>query len=179
MKRTPDSSPPFASTKNVGMSNEEPEKMVNDRIVVKAIEPKDEEAWNKLWKEYQGFQKTVMPPEVATTTFARFIDPTVKLWGALAFDTETGDAIGFAHYLNHLTSWHVEEVVYMNDLYVTERARVKGVGRKLIEFVYSRADELGTPAVYWVTDHYNHRAQLLYTKVAYKTDKVLYKRNGY
>ncbi|CAI4422646.1 BAH_G0013520.mRNA.1.CDS.1 [Saccharomyces cerevisiae] len=161
------------------MSNEEPEKMVNDRIVVKAIEPKDEEAWNKLWKEYQGFQKTVMPPEVATTTYARFIDPTVKLWGALAFDTETGDAIGFAHYLNHLTSWHVEEVVYMNDLYVTERARVKGVGRKLIEFVYSRADELGTPAVYWVTDHYNHRAQLLYTKVAYKTDKVVYKRNGY
>lgn len=62
MKKTPDSFPPFASTKNVGMSNEEPEKMVNDRIVVKAIEPKDEEAWNKLWKEYQGFQKTVMPP---------------------------------------------------------------------------------------------------------------------
>lgn len=61
MKKTPDPSPPFASTKNVGMSNEEPEKMVNDRIVVKAIEPKDEEAWNKLWKEYQGFQKTVMP----------------------------------------------------------------------------------------------------------------------
>ncbi|CAI4059757.1 D-amino-acid N-acetyltransferase SKDI_05G0050 [Saccharomyces kudriavzevii IFO 1802] len=161
------------------MSEKESEKMANDRIVVRAIEAGDEEAWNKLWVQYQGFQKIVMPPEVGKTSFARFLDPTVKLWGALAIDTETGDAIGLAHYLSHLTSWHVEEVLYLNDLYVTEHARIKGVGRKLIEFVYKHADELGTPAVYWVTDHYNHRAQLLYTKVGYKTDKVVYKRTGY
>lgn len=161
------------------MASKESEKMTNDRIVVRAIEPRDEEDWNKLWVEYQGFQKIVMPLEISRTTFARFLDPQVKLWGAIAIDTETGNTIGFTHYLSHLTAWQVEEVIYMNDLYVTENARIKGVGRKLIEFVYKHADELGTPSVYWVTDHFNHRAQLLYTKVAYKTEKVVYKRFGH
>jgi D-amino-acid N-acetyltransferase len=49
-----------------------------------------------------------------------------------------------------------------------------GTGRALIEYVAEGAKKLGATQVYWHTQYFNHRAQLLYVKVADRTDFVRY-----
>lgn len=51
-----------------------------------------------------------------------------------------------------------------------------GVGRQLIEGVYAEAEKAEAPKVYWHTQRFNHRAQLLYTKVAEDDNRSVYKK---
>ena len=77
-----------------------------------------------------------------------------------------GKLIGLAHYLIHRSTWSVENICYLNDLFVDPRGRRSGVARKLIEAVYGAADEAGAAKVYWLTHESNAAARLLYDQVA-------------
>lgn len=145
-------------------------------VVIRPVEESDHDEWFRLWKLYLIFYKATLSDEIGEATFKRILDPNVKMWAALVINTETNKPIGLVNYFSHIQTWNTKDKILLNDLYVDENARIKGVGRKLIEYVYERADELGTPEVYWNTDFDNHRAQLLYTKVGVKTGKMSYKR---
>ncbi|SCV05751.1 LANO_0H14378g1_1 [Lachancea nothofagi CBS 11611] len=134
-------------------------------VLVRPIQDSDKEAWSKLWDQFLTFHKSSASDEAKDLTFQRFLDPHVKMWGALAINEDSGTPIGLVHYLSHFHTWDVKDKIYLNDLFVDEGSRVKGVGRKLIEHVYRHADDLGTPAVYWVTYADNHSAQVLYNKI--------------
>ena len=54
-----------------------------------------------------------------------------------------GQLVGLAHYLFHRHCWRIEDVCYLQDLYVDPEARGTGLGRALIEAVYARADAAG------------------------------------
>lgn len=145
-------------------------------ITIRPVEESDHGEWFRLWRLYQVFYKVSLSDEIGEATFKRILDPSVKMWAALAINNDTGKPIGLVNYFSHIQTWNTKDKILLNDLYVDENARVKGVGRQLIEYVYREADKLGTPEVYWNTDMDNHRAQLLYTKVGVKTGKVSYKR---
>ena len=51
------------------------------------------------------------------------------------------------------------------------------VTRALIEAVYERADAEGAPAVYWLTQDFNHTARRLYDRVAVLTPFIRYSRD--
>lgn len=150
-----------------------------DSVIVRFVTEDDKEGWQRLWRSFQDFYSVSFPNELDEFNFKRFLDPNVKMWAAVAVDSTSGKIIGMINFLSHMTTWDFKGKVYINDLYVDESSRVKGVGRELIQFVYKEADKLDTPNVYWYTDESNHRAQLLYTKIGYKAPKSLYKRNGY
>ncbi|CAL9732334.1 histone acetyltransferase Hpa2p [Monosporozyma unispora] len=154
-------------------------KVVNDDIIIRYVTKDDKEAWSKLWKGFQAHYEIKAPNGIEDINFPKFLDPNVKMWSALAIDTKRDKAIGMVNFLSRHSTWDLTEIIYLNDLYVDENERVKGVGRSLIEFVYEEADKMGTPHVYWTTDHFNHRAQMLYTKVSNLTTKVIYRRHGY
>lgn len=158
------------------MLNNETVKVVNDDIIIRYVNKEDKEDWTRLWKGFQANYEVKAPDGIEDVNFPKFLDPEIKMWSALAFDIKRNKAIGMVNFLSRLSTWDLTEIIYLNDLYVDENERVKGIGRSLIEFVYEEADKLGTPYVYWTTDHFNHRAQLLYTKVSEKTSKVIYKR---
>lgn len=144
-------------------------------VQVRAIQPADEATWRDMWHQYNEFYHRVdsISDEVTTTTFKRFLDPNTRIYGAVAVD---GDKpIGFVHWYPHPSTSSLGEVVYLHDLFVDPNVRNKGTGRALIEHVYKDAKEnLKADAVYWHTQYFNHRAQLLYTKVASRTDFVMY-----
>lgn len=148
-------------------------------VIVRLVEETDKKEWERLWKMYQTFYKVDVSEEISNATFKRFLDPEVKMWAALAIDTSSNKPIGMVNYFSHITTWDLNDKVLLNDLFVQEDARIKGVGRKLIEFVFEESDKMNTPNVYWCTDESNHRAQLLYTSIGYKTSKVIYRREGY
>ena len=151
----------------------------DDSVVVRFVTEDDKDGWQRLWKSFQEFYEVSFPNELDDFNFKRFLDPTVKMWDAVAVNGLSGEIIGMVNFFSHMSTWDFKDKIYINDLYVGENSKIKGVGRKLIQFVYEEADKLGTPSEYWCTDESNHRAQILYTKIGYKAPKIMYKRNGY
>ena len=92
--------------------------------------------------------------------FRRFLAPSED--GLLLGARSDGRLVGYACLYWHFSSLEACESVLMNDLYVEESVRGKGVGRALIEATAEVARERGVPFVEWSTAPDNHTAQHLY-----------------
>ncbi len=143
---------------------------------IRAIQKDDEAAWQDLWQQYNTFYKRTVSEKVTQTTFTRFLDGKIRMYGAVAVNAEYKKIIGFVHWYPHPSTSSIDEVVYLHDLFVDPKVRNGGVGRLLIEHVYEHAKSIPAEAVYWHTQFFNHRAQLLYVKVADRTDFVMYRK---
>ena len=130
-------------------------------ITVRGIRAEDEAAWRRLWRGYLDFYETDLPEAVYATSFARLTDPEVRDYhGLLAL--ADGEPVGLAHYIFHRHGWQIEDVCYLQDLYVAPEARGTGAGRRLIEAVYAAADAAGRPRRLLVDpDLQRHRAKAL------------------
>ena len=98
------------------------------------------------------------------------------MFAAVAVNESDKKVVGFVHWYPHQSTSSVEEIVYLHDLFVDPSARNAGAGRQLIEYVYEHAKKIPAESVYWHTQYFNHVAQLLYTKVAGRTDYVHYSK---
>src|SRR6516165_6230989 len=74
------------------------------------------------------------------------------------------------------TSFAIEPVCYLQDLFTAEASRRKGVGRALIEEVYRQAKLSGCGRVYWHTQETNRTARALYDKVAEHLGFIRYQK---
>lgn len=144
--------------------------------LIRPIQTNDEPAWQSLWQQYNTFYERTVSEKVTQTTFARFLDGKTRMYASVAVAAEDNKIIGFVHWYPHPSTSSIEEVVYLHDLFVDPNARNGGVGRQLIEHVYEHAKTIAAEAVYWHTQFFNHRAQLLYVKVADRTDFVMYRK---
>lgn len=144
-------------------------------VAVRPIETADEAAWRRLWRGYLDFYETELSEAVYATSFARLTDPGVADYhGLIALD---GDRpIGLVHYIYHRSGWQIEDVTYLQDLYVAPEARGTGAGRALIEAVYAAADAAGRPNVYWLTQDTNTTARRLYDRIGTLQPFVEYRR---
>lgn len=143
-------------------------------FTVRPYEPGDYDAWHPLWRGYQVFYEADIPPEASRTTWQRLLDPAEPMWGAFACDR--GRPVGFVHYLRQRTTWSVEDLCYLEDLYVDAAGRGLGVGRLLIEHVYAQARAMGCTQVYWLTHETNANARLLYDRIAARSGFLHYRK---
>jgi GNAT superfamily N-acetyltransferase len=147
-----------------------------DGLLIRPVERDDYDQWLPLWDGYNAFYKrlgpTALAPEITAMTWARFFDAYEPVHGLVA---ESGGALlGLTHYLFHRSTTAIAPNCYLQDLFTSEAARGKGVGRALIEGVYDRAGAAGSPRVYWQTQDTNHTAMQLYDKVAARSGFVVY-----
>ena len=141
------------------------------RPLAKAVEA----VWLRLWTGYLEFYETSVPEAVYQGTFARLLpdgDPNMHALIAEA----GGRQVGLVHYIFHRHCWRLEDVTYLQDLYVDPEVRGTGAGRALIEAVYAAADAAGKPAVYWLTQEYNYRGRMLYDRIGVKSPFIRYNR---
>jgi GNAT superfamily N-acetyltransferase len=143
--------------------------------IIRPLRPADEADWRALWSDYLAFYETSVPEEVYASTFARLLGSDPQDFNCLIAEVD-GKPVGLAHYLFHRHGWKIENVCYLQDLYVAPMARGTGTGRALIEAVYSAADAAGAPSVYWLTQDFNHTARQLYDRVAKVTPFIRYSR---
>ncbi|MER5170720.1 GNAT family N-acetyltransferase [Thioclava kandeliae] len=144
-------------------------------LVIRPFEARDEEAWRVLWRGYLDFYQAQCADEVYKASFARMLDPERPQQVGFLAESE-GALLGLAHVIFHAHNWHLEEVCYLQDLYVAPEARGSGAGRALIEAVYRLADTRGAPAVYWTTQEDNRTARQLYDRIGEKTAFIKYQR---
>ena len=142
---------------------------------IRPLRAEDEAEWRRLWTGYLEFYQTSVPEEVYRTTFARLLGEDPHDFHGLIAEQD-GQPVGLTHYLFHRHCWRVENVVYLQDLYVDPQVRGTGAGRALIEAVYAAADAAGCPTVYWLTQDFNATARQLYDRIAKVTPFIKYQR---
>jgi GNAT superfamily N-acetyltransferase len=148
---------------------------MSDALIIRPLQPGDEADWRRLWTGYLRYYETTVPEAVYASTFARLLgDDPQDFTGLLA--VKGGQAVGLTHYLFHRHAWKIENVCYLQDLYVDPEVRGTGAGRALIEAVYAAADAAGNPAVYWLTQDFNATARRLYDRVAKLSPFIRYNR---
>ena len=144
-------------------------------VVIRPLRSADEADWRSLWTGYLDYYETHVPELVYATTFARLLGDDPQDFNGLIAEVD-GQPMGLAHYLFHRHCWKVENVCYLQDLYVAPAARGTGLGRRLIEAVYAAADSNGTPSVYWLTQHFNEAGRRLYDRIGKLTPFIRYNR---
>lgn len=135
----------------------------------------DHAAWRRLWMLYLEFYETSVEETVYETLWARLHGDDPQDFSCLVAEHD-GAVVGFTHYLFHRHAWKVENVCYLQDLFVDQGLRGTGAGRALIEAVYAEADAAGAPAVYWLTQDFNATARRLYDRIGVKTPFIRYNR---
>ncbi|MDE3210106.1 MAG: GNAT family N-acetyltransferase [Pseudomonadota bacterium] len=145
---------------------------------IRPVAAADLAAWRPLWDGYNAFYgrhgDTALAEEVSRTTWSRFLDP-VEPVHALVAEHE-GRLLGLAHFLFHRSTTQLGLSCYLQDLFTAPDARGRGVGHALIEAVYRRAGEAGSPRVYWQTHETNGSAMRLYDQVAERSGFVVYRK---
>lgn len=144
-------------------------------LTIRPLAPADDAQWRRLWTAYLAFYDTEVPPQVYDVTFARLVGSDPQDYHCLIAEVD-GRPAGLAHFVFHRHCWRIENVCYLQDLYVDEDVRGCGAGRALIEAVYAAADRHGCPQVYWTTQDFNHTARQLYDRVGVKTPFIKYQR---
>ena len=140
---------------------------------VRAIRRTDREQWAPLWRAYLTFYRVAESVEVTNATWARIFDPLEPVHAVVA---EGNDGlIGFSHYLFQRSTWLLNPQCYLQDLYVGEEKRGRGVGRALIGAVVGAAKEAGAARVYWHTHETNAVARRLYDTVAERPGFIQYR----
>ena len=146
-------------------------------IQVRPIQPTDRAAWQPLWDGYNAFYgrtgETALPAAVTDTTWARFFDAAEPVHAFVAVD-DAGRLLGLVHYLFHRSTTRIEPTCYLQDLFTTPESRGQGVGRALIEAVYTAVAAAGGKRVYWQTHTTNTTARALYDKLARHDGFVIY-----
>ena len=144
---------------------------------IRPLAKADYDEWRALWISYLEFYETSLTVEVIDENFSRFIDNDQTRQNALVAES-TDELVGLVHYIFHLDTWAIQEICYLQDLFVIPRNRGKKIGQLLIEGVYKRADKYGAPSVYWLTQEFNVPARKLYDRMADLTPFIHYERRN-
>ena len=122
----------------------------------------DRARWEVLARGYKAFYETVIPDEHYERTWQWLLEgERVHGLGARL----DGTLVGIAHYFFHAAVW-MEDSCYLQDLFVDESVRGRGVARALIERVAEIARGRGVARYYWHTKETNARARRLYDDLA-------------
>jgi GNAT superfamily N-acetyltransferase len=143
-------------------------------IAIRPLAADERAAWEPLWRGYLEFYRATQTPKAMDAAWRRLHDPAEPMLGLAAY--VDGRMLGIVHYLFHRSFWTIRDYCYLQDLFVAEAARGRGLGRALIEAVYERARAAGASRVYWLTQEGNATARALYDKLAERSGFIQYRK---
>jgi GNAT superfamily N-acetyltransferase len=145
-------------------------------VLIRPLADADHADWRRLWGGYNAFYgregPTALPEPITQATWARIFDATEPVHALVA--EHAGRLVGLTHFLYHRSTTRLHVVCYLQDLFTDEACRGQGIGRRLIEAVYTAAREAGSTRVYWQTQTTNHAGRALYDKVAAHHGFIVY-----
>ena len=133
-------------------------------ITIRRAEVKDVPAMLLLIKELAAFERA---PEAVWNTEAAMIkdgfgaEP--AFMSCVAEIDETKEMVGLSLYHWAYSTWK-GRYMYLDDLYIKEKMRGKGLGRRLMDTFLSEAQKHGATMVKWQVLHWNEPAIEMYKK---------------
>ena len=126
-----------------------------------------------LMRGYCDFYE-VAPSDEALLAMSRALiaDPAREGLQLIARD-EQGTAVGFATIFWSWSTSHAARIGVMNDLFVAQGARGKGVAEQLIAACVERARSRGAAVLAWQTATDNERAKAVYDRIGARRSQWL------
>ncbi|MBJ7281001.1 MAG: GNAT family N-acetyltransferase [Rhodoluna sp.] len=141
-------------------------------ITVRQIAVEDRSSWLELYHAYLKFYESEPVESSTELLWNRLTKAEPKIQGLVA--ESNGEIVGIAHFHYQLSTWSDTLHCYLEDLYVSEEARGKGLATALIAEVRKFAIEHECSELFWITKESNQTARKLYEKVAAVSDFVRY-----
>ncbi|QIQ22423.1 GNAT family N-acetyltransferase [Zophobihabitans entericus] len=143
-------------------------------ITIRFAQPKDEATWCELWDGYCRFYQTQLAEEITQQTWQRILSPNSSLFCRMIL--VKNKPVGFALYVLHEGSWVTKPICYLEDLFVTPEHRGKGLGKALLDDLFTLSKQSDWSRIYWFTQK-NNPARALYDQYATTDDFVRYQKN--
>ena len=140
--------------------------------MIREIQLKDREQWEKLYKGYADFYKVEMNNKILETVWKWLNDNNHELKG-IGYEID-GKIVGLAHYRKLLSPLKGKYIGYLDDIFVNPKYRGQKIGEKLINKMKEISKSKGWNLVRWLTHYDNVRAKSLYDRVAKKTNWDVY-----
>nr|WP_313471379.1 GNAT family N-acetyltransferase [Atlantibacter hermannii] len=141
-------------------------------VIVREVNESDYREWLELWGAYNRIGNSIVSEEVTQHTWRRVNDPRSPILCRVA--ELNNKIVGFALCVLHEGTYVLQPVCYLEDFFVCESVRGKGIGRAVLDYLHDEAVEKGWSKVYWFTRSEN-TARRLYDKVATTDDFVRYR----
>lgn len=141
-------------------------------IEVRPVKDGDFFAWLDVYTKYAEFYDTQLTDQKALLLWSWLTDPDHEESGYVAVDGER--ILGLAHMREFARPLEGDRGLFVDDLFVLDEERGRGVGGALIQKARSLAEERGLGVVQWITAQDNATAQKLYDDVATRTSWVTY-----
>jgi len=140
--------------------------------MIREIQLKDKEQWEKLYRGYADFYKVEMNNKILQTEWNWLHDKNHEVDG-LVYEVD-GNIVGFAHYRRMPSPLRGQNIGFLDDLFVDPKYRGQKIGEKLINKIKEISKSKGWNLVRWITRNDNVRAKSLYDRVSEKTNWDVY-----
>jgi len=147
-------------------------------VLVRPVRREDRAEWLRLWADYHAYGcsgATALPDAVTNATWQGFFQEHEPM-EALVAELD-GRLVGLAHIVFHRSTSAAGPVCFLQDLFVEATLHGRGIGRVLIEAVYTHAEATGAWRVYWHVLETNATALRLYDKVASRSGHIVYRKD--
>jgi ribosomal protein S18 acetylase RimI-like enzyme len=145
-------------------------------VSVRPAEPRDRDAWGRLFVDYGVFYRTGFDERVVEGVWQWISDAAHEVKALVAVEGG-GRLVGFAHYRRQADTFTSGTGWTLDDLYVSPDARGEGAATALIAAVTEAATTGGGGTLRWITAADNTTAQRLYDRLATRAGWVTYEKD--
>ena len=140
--------------------------------MIRDIEIKDKEEWEKLYQGYADFYKVEITEEIINTVWHWLHDLKHELNG-LVYEIDN-HIVAIAHYRQMPNPLRGKNIGFLDDLFVHPDFRGRKIAEDIINKLNDISKEQGWGLIRWITRNDNHSAKSLYDRVAKKSTWDVY-----
>jgi len=140
--------------------------------MIRKIQLKDKEQWEKLYRGYADFYKVEMNDKILQTVWNWLHDKKHEVDG-LVYEVD-GNIVGLAHYRRMPSPLRGQDIGFLDDLFVDPKHRGQRIGAKILNELTKISKSKRWNLVRWITREDNLRAKSLYYRVSEKTTWDVY-----
>ena len=140
--------------------------------MIRDIEIKDKEEWEKLYQGYADFYKVEITEKILNTVWNWLHDTKHELNG-LVFEVDK-NIVAIAHYRRMPSPLRGKNIGFLDDLYVHPEFRGRKIAEEIINKLNEISKEKGWGLIRWITRNDNHSAKSLYDRIAKKSTWDVY-----
>ena len=140
--------------------------------MIREIQLKDKEQWEKLYRGYADFYKVEMNNKILQAVWNWLHDKNHEVNGVV-YEVD-GNIVGLIHYRRMPSPLRGQDIGFLDDLFVDLEHRGQKIGEKLINKMKEISKSKGWNLVRCITLDDNVRAKSLYDRVSEKTNWDVY-----